>query len=123
VTELAARRPRARSGRWKRVLLFLAVAGPGLIAANAGNDAGGILTYASAGAQFGYRTLFVMVLVTVGLRPSLLGGTPSARKRLVERRTRRPCFCGDRSWGQVEGWSRDGVRHWRQQKRPFAGFF
>ena len=41
--------------------------GPGLIAANSGNDAGGILTYASAGAQFGYRTLFLMVLVTVAL--------------------------------------------------------
>ncbi len=44
-----------------------AILGPGLIAANAGNDAGGIVTYASAGAQFGYRTLFLMVLVTVGL--------------------------------------------------------
>jgi Mn2+/Fe2+ NRAMP family transporter len=41
--------------------------GPGLIAANAGNDAGGIATYASAGAQFGYATLFLMVLVTVAL--------------------------------------------------------
>lgn len=41
--------------------------GPGLVAANAGNDAGGIATYASAGAQFGYRTLFAMVLVTVAL--------------------------------------------------------
>jgi len=50
-----------------RVLAFLAILGPGLIAANAGNDAGGILTYASAGAQFGYRTLFVMVLITVAL--------------------------------------------------------
>ena len=51
----------------KRLLALLAVLGPGLIAANAGNDAGGILTYASAGAQFGYRTLFLMVLVTVAL--------------------------------------------------------
>ena len=53
--------------RLKRVLAFVAVAGPGLIAANAGNDAGGVLTYASAGAQFAYRTLFLMVLVTVAL--------------------------------------------------------
>jgi Mn2+/Fe2+ NRAMP family transporter len=45
----------------------LMVAGPGLIAANAGNDAGGIATYASAGAQFGYHTLFFMLLVTVAL--------------------------------------------------------
>ncbi len=50
-----------------RFLAILALAGPGLIAANAGNDAGGIATYASAGAQFGYRTLFFMLLVTVGL--------------------------------------------------------
>jgi len=41
--------------------------GPGLIAANAGNDAGGVLTYASAGSEFVYSTLFVMVLITVGL--------------------------------------------------------
>ena len=48
-------------------LSYLALAGPGLIAANAGNDAGGIATYASAGAQFGYRTLFLMLVVTVAL--------------------------------------------------------
>jgi NRAMP (natural resistance-associated macrophage protein)-like metal ion transporter len=53
--------------RWFRgFIVYLAAAGPGLIAANAGNDAGGVATYASAGAQFGYRTLFFMVLVTVG---------------------------------------------------------
>ena len=49
------------------LLAVLAVLGPGLISANAGNDAGGILTYASAGAQFAYRTLFLMVLITVAL--------------------------------------------------------
>jgi Mn2+/Fe2+ NRAMP family transporter len=53
--------------RFKFLLPVLALAGPGLIAANAGNDAGGIATYASAGAQFGYRTLFFMLLVTVAL--------------------------------------------------------
>ena len=58
----------ARMPRWlKRMLGLAAILGPGLIAANAGNDAGGILTYASAGSQFGYRTLFVMVLITVAL--------------------------------------------------------
>lgn len=51
----------------KLLIPILALAGPGLIAANAGNDAGGIATYASAGAQFGYRTLFFMLLVTVAL--------------------------------------------------------
>ena len=50
------------SRRW---LIYLAAAGPGLIAAAAGNDAGGIVTYSSAGAQFIYRTLFLMVLITI----------------------------------------------------------
>lgn len=49
---------------WREWLMVL---GPGLVAANAGNDAGGIATYASAGAEFVYSTLFVMVLLTVGL--------------------------------------------------------
>ena len=51
----------------RRLGTLAAIAGPGLIAANAGNDAGGVATYASAGAQFGYRTLFLMVLITVAL--------------------------------------------------------
>ncbi len=62
--EVPARPPVTRR---RRFLTYLAWAGPGIIAANAGNDAGGIVTYASAGAQFGYRTLFFMVLVTVAL--------------------------------------------------------
>lgn len=52
--------------RFRRFFVYLAAAGPGLIAANAGNDAGGVATYASAGAQFSYRPLFFMVVVTVG---------------------------------------------------------
>jgi Mn2+/Fe2+ NRAMP family transporter len=58
--------PLTRSRRG-RIWLVLAVAGPGVVAANAGNDAAGIATYASAGSQFVYRTLFFMVLVTVAL--------------------------------------------------------
>jgi len=53
------------SSRRRRFLLYLTFVGPGLIAASAGNDAGGVVTYASAGAQFGYKTLFFMVIVTV----------------------------------------------------------
>jgi Mn2+/Fe2+ NRAMP family transporter len=53
--------------RLRRPFALLAILGPGLIAANAGNDAGGIATYASAGAEFAYRTLFIMVLVTIAL--------------------------------------------------------
>lgn len=61
------RRPLPRRRWWRRLVVALAFAGPGLIAANAGNDAGGIATYASAGAQFGYQTLFLMLLITVAL--------------------------------------------------------
>jgi Mn2+/Fe2+ NRAMP family transporter len=50
-----------------RLVVVFAVLGPGVIAANAGNDAGGVATYASAGSQFVYRMLFPMVLITVAL--------------------------------------------------------
>ena len=59
---------RLRIGRRsRRIVAVVAIAGPGLIAANAGNDAAGIATYASAGSQYRYDTLFFMVLVTVAL--------------------------------------------------------
>jgi NRAMP (natural resistance-associated macrophage protein)-like metal ion transporter len=48
-------------------MLFLAVIGPGLIAGEGGNDAGGIWTYSVAGARFGYSLLWVMVPATVAL--------------------------------------------------------
>ena len=54
--------------RWKiRILLFLAVVGPGFITANVDNDAGGILTYSSAGAQFGHLLLWTMIPITLSL--------------------------------------------------------
>ena len=65
--QAALAEPRRRRRWLVRLLAVLAILGPGLIAANAGNDAGGILTYANAGSQFGYRMLFLMVLVTVAL--------------------------------------------------------
>jgi len=49
------------------LLGWLLILGPGLIATSAGNDAGGIATYSSAGAQFGYDLIWVMVLITVSL--------------------------------------------------------
>ena len=48
-------------GIWK----WLLVLGPGLIATSAGNDAGGIATYSSAGAKFGYDMIWVMVVLTL----------------------------------------------------------
>ena len=53
--------------RRSRLLALLAVLGPGLIAANAGNDAGGVATYSSVGARYGYGLLWVMVLITPSL--------------------------------------------------------
>jgi Mn2+/Fe2+ NRAMP family transporter len=53
---------------WKsRIVLVLAVIGPGFITANVDNDAGGIFTYSLAGAQFGYRLLWLMIPLTVSL--------------------------------------------------------
>jgi Mn2+/Fe2+ NRAMP family transporter len=53
--------------RHARLLAVLAVLGPGIIAANAGNDAGGIATYSSVGARYGYDLLWMMVVITVSL--------------------------------------------------------
>src|SRR5579863_5009633 len=50
-----------------RILLFLAVVGPGFITANVDNDAGGILTYSQAGAQFGHLLLWTMIPITLAL--------------------------------------------------------
>jgi Mn2+/Fe2+ NRAMP family transporter len=59
--------PAPRRRRMVRPFAIFAILGPGVIAASAGNDAGGIATYASAGSEFVYSMLFVMVLVTVAL--------------------------------------------------------
>jgi len=56
-----------RPGRWRRVALFLAVMGPGLITASVDNDAGGITTYSLAGAQFGTKLLWTLGPITVAL--------------------------------------------------------
>ncbi|HTC56338.1 MAG TPA: divalent metal cation transporter [Candidatus Sulfotelmatobacter sp.] len=54
--------------RWRgRTLLFLAVVGPGIITANVDNDAGGILTYSQAGAQYGFLLLWTMIPITLAL--------------------------------------------------------
>src|SRR5688500_9324024 len=50
-----------------RFLLILAVIGPGFIAGEGGNDAGGIWTYSVAGAQFGYSLLWAMIPATAAL--------------------------------------------------------
>ena len=54
--------------RWRtRILLFLAVLGPGFITANVDNDSGGILTYSQSGAQYGYTLLWTILPITIAL--------------------------------------------------------
>ncbi len=53
---------------WKiRILLFLAVLGPGFITANVDNDPNGIFTYSQAGAQYGYALLWTIIPITIAL--------------------------------------------------------
>jgi Mn2+/Fe2+ NRAMP family transporter len=49
------------------MLTYLAVIGPGVITAAAGNDAGGIATFASVGADYGYRLLWLLIPLTISL--------------------------------------------------------
>ncbi len=48
----------------KRLLLVLALIGPGIITAAADNDAGGIMTYITAGAKYRYSLLWVVLVIT-----------------------------------------------------------
>ncbi len=53
--------------RWKGVLLFFAVAGPGIITSNVDNDAGGIATYSMAGSHFGNTLLWSLIPIMLAL--------------------------------------------------------
>jgi Mn2+/Fe2+ NRAMP family transporter len=53
--------------RWKAFLIFMAVAGPGIITSNVDNDAGGIATYSMAGSHFGYHLLWSLIPIMVAL--------------------------------------------------------
>src|SRR5689334_20004524 len=63
---LKHRTPRRRLP-YSRLLLLFSILGPGIIAANADNDAGGIYQYSLAGAQYGFSMLWVLVLITFSL--------------------------------------------------------
>ncbi|HYX27423.1 MAG TPA: divalent metal cation transporter, partial [Pyrinomonadaceae bacterium] len=60
-------RVRRTVARRPRFFTYLAILGPGVITANAGNDAGGIATYASAGAEYGYALLWTLIPITISL--------------------------------------------------------
>jgi len=46
---------------WTRIMIFLAVMGPGIITGSVDNDAGGITTYSVAGALYGYKLLWTLI--------------------------------------------------------------
>jgi len=58
---------KALSNRLKKLLFIITIIGPGLITVNAGNDAGGITTYASVGASYGYKMLWGLLVITFSL--------------------------------------------------------
>src|SRR5215469_2784653 len=66
---------RARTFEWfgrgrhwrRRIMLFLAVIGPGIITSNVDNDAGGIATYTQAGSAYGYTLLWSLFPMTIAL--------------------------------------------------------
>ncbi|MGQ9618715.1 MAG: NRAMP family divalent metal transporter [Candidatus Aminicenantia bacterium] len=54
--------------KWfRKILIFFSVMGPAFITSTADNDAGGIATYATAGAQEGYGLLWALFLITISL--------------------------------------------------------
>lgn len=63
----AGLRLRQTVARRKRLLAYIAILGPGMITANAGNDAGGIATFASVGADFGYSLLWILIPIAISL--------------------------------------------------------
>lgn len=50
-----------------KLVIFLAVLGPGIITASVDNDSGGIYTYSVAGARFGYSLIWTLIPITAAL--------------------------------------------------------
>lgn len=57
---------RARRRR-AAIAAFLAVMGPGIITGFSGNDAGGVTTYTTAGARFGFSLLWLLLVASLSL--------------------------------------------------------
>ena len=52
------------ASRWRKIWLFFALIGPGIITSNVDNDAGGITTYSLAGAEYGLTLLWTLIPIT-----------------------------------------------------------
>jgi len=50
-----------RKSLFKKLAIFLAILGPGIITGSVDNDAGGITTYAVAGAMYGYNMIWTLI--------------------------------------------------------------
>ena len=58
----------SRGRNWRRrIALFVAVIGPGIITSNVDNDAGGIGVYTHAGSAYGYTLLWALIPMTIAL--------------------------------------------------------
>src|SRR5579864_4923631 len=63
-TDMPVVRGRLVRSKWARnILTFLVVFGPGLIVMEADNDAGAVSTYVQAGAQYGTKLLWLLLLL------------------------------------------------------------
>ncbi len=57
----ATSKKRSGSSLFRRLAVFLAILGPGIITGSVDNDAGGITTYSVAGASYGYSLLWTLI--------------------------------------------------------------
>lgn len=53
--------------KFSKLFLIFSIIGPGIITANAGNDAGGVTTYSVVGAHYGYSMLWGLFAIGIGL--------------------------------------------------------
>lgn len=69
LSRLVPRRALARRRALSRasILAFLSILGPGLVSAIAGDDAGGVGTYSTVGAKYGYDLLWALLVIIVAL--------------------------------------------------------
>jgi NRAMP (natural resistance-associated macrophage protein)-like metal ion transporter len=63
----SAHRVGSRFAAKRALVAYLAILGPGIIAANAGNDASGIATYSTVGAAYGYGLLWIFTPMLLSL--------------------------------------------------------
>ena len=48
-----------------RLFAYIAVLGPGIIAASSGNEVSGIATYSAAGTDYGYTLLWTFITIAI----------------------------------------------------------